>query len=326
MKFHRAGRRLFSLGLGLLCALGSTAVFAETFPVAGRVVKLVVPTPAAGPLDFFARNLAIELGKRWDAPVVVENKPGAGTALGTQFVARARPDGHTLLVANIAISAHGALSKTPLFDVERELQPLSLIATAPYFLIATEKAPATLETLVAQAKAQPGQLNFAIIPNSQQHLDTARLLSVLGIRATLVPYSGTAPIIRALLGGEVNAYLGTLAGMQQHFDAGKLRPLAVTSAKPWPTLAAVPTLQSKGFALELDPWYALFGPAGLSAATVSRLRADLLAVMQTPAFEAKVREGGYVPRTSSSTELGKLVGDNLRLSRELVRTYGIQPE
>lgn len=309
---------------GLAALFTGVVALADTFP--SRNVTLVVPTPPAGPLDFFARNLAPELSKRWSVPVVVENKPGAGTALGTQFVARARPDGHTLLVANIAISAHGALSKAPMFDVERDLQPLTMIANTPYFLIGSAKTPATLDELVAQGKANPDRLNFAIIPNSQQHLDTARLLSTLGIRAVLVPYSGTAPITRALLAGEVDAFLGTLAGMHPHFESGRLRPLAVTSSNPWPTLTNVPTLSAKGFALQLEPWYAMFGPAGLPAPVLAKLQADLVAVMKNPAFEAKVREGGYLPLTSSDTELAQTVSANLKLSRELVRAHNIQPE
>lgn len=320
------GLRMLSVSLltGLVALFASFSALADSFP--SRTVTLVVPTPPAGPLDYFARNLAPELSKRWNVPVVVENKPGAGTALGTQAVARARPDGHMLLVANIAISAHGALSKTPMFDVERELQPLTMIANTPYFLIGAEKMPATLEELIAKARANPDKLNFAIIPNSQQHLDTARLLSTLGVRAVLVPYSGTAPITRALLAGEVDAFLGTLAGMQPHFESGRLRPLAVTSNTPWPTLPNVPALASKGFALKLEPWYAMFGPAGLPAPVLAKLRADLEAVLKTPAFEAKVREGGYVPLTSSDSELGQAVSANLKLARELVRTYNIQPE
>lgn len=313
-----------SLVAGVAALLTAVSAQADTFP--SRNVTLVVPTPPAGPLDFFARNLAPELSKRWNVPVVVENKPGAGTALGTQTVARARPDGHTLLVANIAISAHGALSKAPMFDVERDLQPLTMIANTPYFLIGAQKMPASLEELVAQGKANPDRLNFAIIPNSQQHLDTARLLSTLGIRATLVPYSGTAPITRALLAGEVDAFLGTLAGMQPHFETDRLRPLAVTSSNPWPTLPNVPTLTAKGFDLKLEPWYAMFGPAGLPAPVLAKLRADLVAVMKTPAFEAKVRDGGYLPFTSSDTELGQIASANLKLSRELVRAHNIQPE
>lgn len=321
----RALRKIVvGLGSALALTAGTQIAAADTFP--SRNVTVVVPTPPAGPLDFFARNLAPELGKRWNVPVVVENKPGAGTALGTRAVAQARPDGHTLLIANIAISAHGALSKAPLFDLERELQAVTLIATTPYFLIGSEKAPATLEALVGRGKNSPSELNFAIIPNSQQHLDTALLLSTLGIRAQLVPYSGTAPITRALLAGEVDAFLGTLAGMQPHFESGKLRPLAVTSDKPWSTLPNVPTLVSKGFQLQLDPWYAVFAPAGLPAPVLEKLRADLVTVMQTPGFQAKVKEGGYVPRTSTPSELANMASKNLALSRDLVRAHNIKPE
>ena len=312
--------------LGMVAAglFATVGAHAETFP--GKAVTLVVPTPAAGPIDFFARNLSPLLSTLWGQPVVVDNKPGAGTALGTQAVARARADGHTLLVANIAISAHGALAKAPLFDVERELTPVAMVASTPYFVIAPEKSPETLEALVAYGKANPDKLNVAIIPNSQQHLDTARLLSVLGVKATLIPYPGTAPITRALVAGEVDLFLGTLAGMQPFFDNGRLRPLGVTSDKPWPTLPKVPTLQSRGFSLVLDPWYAIFAPAQTPAPVLAKLRADLQETLQNPEFKKKVVDGGYVPRQATPEEVSRIVSENLRVSRELVRAYNIQPE
>jgi tripartite-type tricarboxylate transporter receptor subunit TctC len=318
-------RRLWGV-LGVLAAgvLAAGSAMAEAFP--SKAVTLVVPTPAAGPIDFFARNLTPLLSTRWGQPVVVDNKPGAGTALGTQVVARARADGHTLLVANIAISAHGALAKAPLFDVERELTPVAMVASTPYFVIVPEKSPDTLEAVVAYGKANPEKLNVAIIPNSQQHLDTARLLSVLGVKATLIPYPGTAPITRALVAGEVDLFLGTLAGMQPFFDNGRLRPLGVTSETPWPTLPQVPTLQSKGYSLVLDPWYAIFAPVKTPAPVLAKLRADVQEVLQNPDFKKKVVDGGYVPRQATHEEVSRIVSDNLRVSRELVRAYNIQPE
>lgn len=313
-----------ALALAAIGLMAGGHAAATAFP--DKPVTLMVPTPPAGPLDFFARSLSPLLTSQWGQPVVVENKPGAGTALGTQAVARARPDGHTLLMANIAISAHAALSKAPLFDVERDLAPVALVASTPYFLMAPEKSPATLTELVAYGKAHPEKLNVAIIPNSQQHLDTARLLAVLGIKATLVPYPGTAPITRALVAGEIDLFLGTLAGMQPFFDNGRLRPLSVTSEKPWPTLPNTPTLQSQGYKLVLDPWYALFAPANTPAPVLAKLRADVRKALQKPEFQKKVADGGYVPRAATHEELGRMVSENLKLSRELVRTYGIQPE
>lgn len=329
MTYHKQARQhLRQLCSALaMAAIGWIApghASAETFPT--QAVTLVVPTPAAGPLDFFARNLSPLLNSLWDQPVVVENKPGAGTALGTQAVARSRPDGHTLLMANMAISAHAALSKEPLFDVERDLTPVAMVASSPYFLIATEKGPATLNDMVAYGKAMPDKLNVAIIPNSQQHLDTARMLSVLGIKATLVPYAGTAPITRALVAGEVDLFLGTLAGMQPFFDNGRLRPLGVTSDKPWPSLPKTPTLQSQGYDLLLEPWYAIFAPASTPALVLDKLREDLQKALQEPDFQKRVVDRGYVPRISNHEDLARLVSENLQLSRTLLQTYNIQPE
>src|SRR5690606_27361254 len=225
-------KKLFFIGLTLATAALSfnAPVRAESFP--SQNVSIVVPTPAAGPLDLFARLLSPELSKRWDVPVIVRNQPGAGTALGTQTVARAKPDGHTMLVANIAISAHGALSKNPLFDVEKDLQPITLLASTPFFLFVPETGHHTLQALIETARKEPGKLNFAIIPNSQQHLDTERVLHAAGIKATLIPYQGTAPITLALLSGEVDALIGSLGGMQEHLRVGKLRALASTGTAP----------------------------------------------------------------------------------------------
>lgn len=311
-----------ALAVSTLGLLASSYATAETFP--NKPVTIVVPTPAAGPIDFFARNLSPMLSSRWGQPVMVENKPGAGTALGTQHVARSRPDGHTLLMANIAISAYGALSKTNLFDVERDLAPIALVASTPYFLIATAKAPPTLKEVVSYGKANPKKLNVAIIPNSQQHLDTARMLSVLGIEATLVPYAGSAPITRALVAGEIDLFLGTQAGMQSFFETGRLRPLGVTSSTVWPTLPETPTLQSQGYDLVLDPWYAIFAPANTPSPVLAKLREDIQKELQDPVFQKKVVDGGYVPRKSTPEELGRMVSENLKLSHELVKKHSIQ--
>lgn len=318
-------QRLGRLCVTAICAVAPAIGMADSsFPE--RNVTFVVPVPPGGPLDLFARSLAFELGQQWRVPVVVENKPGAGAALGTQAVARAASDGYTLLVANDSVASHGVLYKKPLFDVERELQPVTLIATAPFILIGSPKAPASLEELVKQGRATPGRLNVAVIPKSQQYLNTVQVLSALGVEATLIPYNGAGPIMHALLSGQVDAYLGTPAGMKQHFDRGALRPLAVTSNAPWPELPSVPTLVSQGFSPSFETWYAVLAPAGLPAPVLAKLHDDLVAAIHTPAFESSVRNAGYMPRTSSVEEFAQLVGGVLNEARELIRTHGVQLE
>lgn len=304
----------------------SFAAAAQAQLLGSQAVTIIVPTPAAGTLDTFARVLSPELALRWKVPVVVENRPGAGTALGAQAVARAKSDGHTLLMANNAVAAHGALSKLPLFDAEKDLQPLTLVASSPYFLIVPEKGVRTLDELTAEARANPGKLNFAIIPNSQQHIDTVRLLSAAGISAGLIPYSGNAPITTALLAHEVDAYLGTLAGLQSHFEARKLMALATTGSKSSPHLPAVPTLRSRGIDLEIELWYAVFVPAGVKADTVAALRKGLVETLASPEVAGKIKLAGFDPQTSSTSELGQLVSASARLAREVVRAAHIQPQ
>jgi tripartite-type tricarboxylate transporter receptor subunit TctC len=321
-------RRAFLLSLGLATAGAClpTALLAQpAFP--SRPITIVVPTPPAGPLDLFARALSLEFGKRWKVPVVVENKPGAGTAVGTQFVARAKPDGHTMLVTNITITAYAALNKASDFDVEKDFQPLTLIGTTPYFLIVPAKGKAkNVEELFAEGRANPGKLNFAIIPNSQQQIDTVRVLRAAGIEAALIPYAGAAPITQALLAHEVDAYLGTLAGLQSHFESGKLIPVAATSAAPSSFLPAVPTLKSKGFDLDIVPWYAMFVPAGVSADVAAELRRGILEAVKSADFEVKAKAAGYDVHTSTSAELAQLISANVKTAREIVRTANIQPQ
>ncbi len=320
MRIHRI------LGFTLVSTLLSLplSIQAQTKNFPAQPVSIVVPTPPAGPLDLFARLISPKLADKWGQPVVVRNQPGAGTALGTQTVARAKPDGHTLLVGNIAISAHGALSKKPLFDVENDLQPVSLIASTPFFLFTPRNGHETIASLIEESKKNPDTLNFAIIPNSQQHLDTIQVLNALGINATLIPYQGTAPITIALLSNEVDAYLGSLGGLQEHLNEGRLRALGATSAKPAQHRPEIPTFKSMGFDVELEPWYALFAPAGLSPELLTELHKDLLSIMAEPDILKKISAAGYDPKTSSPEELSKLISDNLQLSRKIVKNAQIE--
>lgn len=319
-------KKLILAGVALATAALSFGAAAAPASFPNQPVTIVVPTPAAGPLDLIARLLSPELSERWDVPVIVRNQPGAGTALGTQTVARARPDGHTLLVANIAISAHGALSKSPLFDVEKDLQPITLLASTPFFLFVPEKGHRTLQELIDAARREPGKLNFAIIPNSQQHLDTERVLNAAGIEATLIPYQGTAPITLALLSHEVDAFLGSLGGMQEHLRLGKLHALATSGNAPSEHLPEVPTLKSLGVDVDFEPWYAMFAPAGASPEVLEKLRTAILEVMAQPEIQEKIHAAGYDPKTSTAEELAGLVSGNLQLSREIVRAANIEPQ
>jgi len=319
-------KKLSLMGLTLVAAsfLFNASVHAESFP--SQNVNITVPTPPGGPLDLFARLIGNGLSKRWNKPVIVRNQPGAGTALGTQTVARAKPDGYNILVANIAISAHGALSKAPLFDVQKDLQPITLVASSPFFLFVPKAGFRSLEELINAARKAPGKLNLAIIPNSQQHLDTERVLHAAGIKVTLIPYQGTAPIIQALLSNEVDAYLGSPGGMHGYLQAEKIRALASTGKSVSEELPAVPTLRSKNIDVELEPWNAVFAPAGLSPELLGKLHAAIVEVLAQPEVADKIKAAGYDVRTSTPDDLAKMVSENLKLSRDMVRTAKIEPQ
>lgn len=291
-----------------------------------EATTLVVPTPAAGPLDMFARLLAPELTARWGKPVIVRNVAGSGTALGTQMVANAKPDGRTLLVANIAVSTHRALSDKPLFDVEKDLQPITLLATTPFYLLVPGDGPASWQELLDNARAQPGSITFGVIANSQQHLDTARLIKAAGIDAHLVPYQGTAPITIALLTNRIDAFLGSLGGIQGHLTDDRLRALAVTSAEPSKQHPEVPTFTSLGINFELEPWYAVFGPAGMSEETLNEVHDCIMHVMSQPSVIKQIEDGGYTPKTSSIAELKRLTTESVHRSFQDLREVDMRQQ
>lgn len=319
-------KKLFLIGLTLATAVFSYSAPARADAYPAQNVNIVVPTPAAGPIDQFARLVGPELFKRWNVPVIIRNQPGAGTAIGAQAVARAKPDGHTILLANIAISAHGALNKAPLFDVEKDFQPITMVATTPFFLFVPGAGHRSLEELLDAGRKAPGKLNIAIIPNSQQHLDTERVLHAAGIKATLIPYHGTAPITQALLSHEVDAFFGSLGGMQGHLRSEKIRAIASSGETPSEHLPAAPTLKSRGIDVAFETWYAFFAPAGISPEVLAKLRGTILEVLAQPEIKEKIKLLGYQPKTTTSQELAKMVSDNLKLSREIVRNAKIQPQ
>src|SRR5690606_28089495 len=169
-----------------------------------------------------------------------------------------------------------------------------------YFLIvSTAEGVKSYEEFVAKAKAKPGAMNFGVIPNSQLQLDTTRILRASGVEAELIPYAGTAPITTALLGHEINAYLGTLSGMKQYFDSGRLMPLATTSAMPTPLMPELPTFTSKGVNVEATAWYAVSTTAGVPADVVEKIAHDLRTVIESPDYVAKVQAAGYEPTSST---------------------------
>ena len=274
-------------GFATLCvvAVASLATMAIAQPYPNRPIKMIVPFAPGGATDIIARTVAQKLSDRVGQPVVVENKPGAGTTVGNAEVAKARPDGYTLLFAPTPFVISQVVYPTLPYDPRKDFAPVSLLATSPFILVTNASITArTVGELVAQAKAKPGALTFCSAGNGTvPHLAGELFKLRAGVDIVHVPYKGGGPAIVDLVGGQVNMMFATPIEVAQHVQSGKLRVLATTSLKRLPAFADVPTLDESGYpGFEVASFFGVLAPAGTPSDIVARLAADLATVMDLP--------------------------------------------
>jgi tripartite-type tricarboxylate transporter receptor subunit TctC len=296
-----------------------------------RQVRLVVPFPPGGGLDVLARAIADRLSPVWRQPVVVDNRPGGSTVPGTDLVAKAPPDGHTVLVtADNSITANPHLIRGLPHDPMRDLLPVSLLVEVHQMVLVHPSVRAgTMAELVAAARAAPGRLNFGSYGNaSQPHLAFAALMAKERIEMTHVPYRGVPPAILATLSGEVQMTLAGIASSLEHLRAGTLRALAVGRPARFEQLPEVPTLAEAGYA-EMDPrtWFGAFVPAGTPAPLVTRLQRDIAAALADPAVRDRhLTPNGYTVHAATPEATAAFLRDDFAYKRRLVELAGIRPE
>ena len=294
-------KRLFSLwALALLAG----AAAAQDYP--NRPIRIIVPFSPGGAVDGPTRVVAQELGKRLKQQINVENKPGAGATIGTGEVAKAAPDGYTLLLASqtnaISASLYPKLPYAPIDD----FIGISLLGREPGVLVVHPSVPVkNVAELIAYAKARPGEMNYASSGNgSGQHLFMAQFASMAGLKLTHVPYRGSGQATTDVLGGTVPMFLPGTAGMVGHIKAGKLRPLATTGATRSPQLPEVPTLAESGLpGFAAYVWLGLLAPKGTPQAIIERLHRELKIVMATPEVKTFFAETGIEIVGSSPAEM-----------------------
>ena len=322
---RRAALPLLAFGPVGAAALRNRAAAQDLAP--GRPITLVVPTAAGGTTDFAARLLAEPLGQRLGRPVVVDNRGGANGALGSQAVARAQPDGHTLLVQYSGYHVGTpAVVRNLGWNPRTDLAPVALLMDAPQVLLAHPSVPArTLAELIAHAKANPGKLNYASAGNgSMQHLGTEALKQRAGIEIDHVPYRGTGTVMQDLLSGRVHLFLTTPPPAIPFIRDGQLRALALAARERHPALPEVPTADEAGLpGFVADAWFAVFAPGRTPAPLVERLAAEISASTATPEFRAKAEEQGAVVRPMTPAELGARVERELTEWAEVVRAGNI---
>ena len=266
--------------------------FAQAWP--SRPIKLIVPFPAGGGTDIVARLLAERLGQALGQSVVVDNRPGAGTAIGAAAVASAAADGHTLLFSgSTTFTVNPAVRRNLSYDPFKQLQPLGLVARAPLVVVTAANGPyADLPQLLAAAKDKPGELNYATFgAGTGPHRVGEMLAYTRSARMTAVPYKGSADALVGILRGDVQMGVDTLAAARGQIDQGKLRALAVISEKRTPLMPQVPSLGELGLGYALfDAWYAMAAPAGLEPAVAGRLEKVLAAIAADADFRQKLAQ------------------------------------
>jgi tripartite-type tricarboxylate transporter receptor subunit TctC len=315
----------------LLAALAIPAVARAQSAFPTRQVRIVVPFPPGGGLDALARALADRLQAAWGQPVVVDNRPGGSTVPGTDIVAKAAPDGHTLLItADNSITSNPHLIRGLPYDPMRDLAPVShLVDVHQMILVHPSVGANTMAELVAAARAAPGRFNFGSYGNaSQPHLAYGALMAKERIEMVHVPYRGLTPAVMATLAGEVQMTLAGIASGATHIRAGTLKALAVGKPTRFEALPQVPTLKEAGYD-DIDPrtWFGAFAPGGTPPELLNRLHAALAAAMAEPTVRDRhLRTSGYTVHVSTPEATSAFLREDLEYKRRLIAAAGIRAE
>ncbi|MEJ7667763.1 MAG: tripartite tricarboxylate transporter substrate binding protein [Casimicrobiaceae bacterium] len=278
----------------LAAVVFSVSASAQTYP--DKPVKLVLAAPAGSSIDVLGRTIADKLKDRLGQSVIVENKPAAGGTVATAEVAKAAPDGYTMLIAFNGPLAFGPLLQKLPYDVQRDLQPVIITSSQPNVLAVNAQLPVkNVAELVAYAKANPGKLNYASVGNgSSSHLNMELLKSTAGIDAVHVPFNGSPPAVLATVQGETQAMFAVMQPLQAQIQAGKLRALAVTTRQRFPLLPDLPTIAEAGYPdFEALAWNGVLVPAATPKAIVAKLNAEINDVLKQPDVVAKMQAVGF---------------------------------
>ncbi len=287
-------RKFLAFAAGILAAVTiSLPAFGQAYP--SRPLRMVVPFPPGGPTDITGRTLAQKLSERWNQPVVVENRPGAGSIIGTEIAAKSAPDGYTILLGSNSIALQPLLQSKLPYDPQRDLAPVILAVRIPNVLIVHPSVPAnTLAEFIALAKAKPATINYASVGNATgPHLFGELFRGMTGVDIVHVPYKGTAPAVNDLLAGQVQALFDSLATALPNIRAGKLRALGVTSLQRSKSAPDIPTISEAGApGYEATGWFGVLVPAGTPADIIAKMNAELGAILKQPDVEERFLKFG----------------------------------
>jgi len=304
----------------------SATSFADEYP--SKPIRIIVPFPPGGGADVLMRPLSKKLTELLGQPIVLDNKPGANGNIGADYVAKAAPDGYTLLIGNSSLSISTALYSQLSFDPVKDLAPIALLVNTPSLLVANPKFKAkNISELIEYAKQNPGKINYSSAGiGSTPHLGMEVLGLATGTKFTHIPYKGSGPAVAALLANEVDVQITNTSTVLPQVQAGKLTPLGTTTLKRTPILASVPSISETIPGFELNTWYGLLGPAGLPKGIIQRLNQAFTNCLNTPEIKQQLISMAYDPDPSSPEAFSALIKKDNIYWANIIKTTGIKAE
>lgn len=323
-RFHTLRALAGTLLIGSLLAVGAAS--ASTFPQ--KPVRIVVPFSPGGGTDLIARTLGNEMSKDLGQTVIIENKPGAGTIIGTDAIAKAPPDGYSLVMASFAHAVNPSLQSKLPFDNAKAFAPVILVGRGPNVLVVRPSSPfKTVADVLAAAKADPGKLTYASQgAGTSAHLAGEMFDNLAKVKTLHIPYRGAGPAMTDLMGGQVEMFFGTAAAVAPFVDRGQLRAIAVTSAVPSAAFKGIPTIGATVPGYAVESWYGLYAPAGTPKDVIARLNAAARKAARSPEFSQKVEAEGLNISAGDPAELDTYVrAEEARWAR-IVKENGIKAD
>lgn len=317
-------------GVAAACLAALPITFAQAQDYPDKPITLIVPFPPGGATDMIARQVGKTMGERLGQTIIVENKGGAGTTIGAGAVARAKPDGYTLLISSgTTFTVNPAIYAKLPYDPVKDFEPIGIIGRSPMILLANTAVPINnFKELVAAAKAAPGKYSYGSYGNgTTAHFVAEMMQHAGGFEMRHLPYKGSAPAMTDLIGGHIPFTVDTLAAALPQLKSGKIKAIAVTTAKRSSMAPEVPSVAESGYAgIDADTWLAVVGPRGLPAPVKAKLEkamADTLADQET---RSKLTASGFEPAYGKSEELVKLIADELPRMKEIAQRANIKLE
>ena len=302
------------------------AVMAQAWP--SKQIRIIVPFTAGGFNDTLGRILAQDLAKTLGQAVIVENRPGGGSVIGTELAAKSAPDGNTLFIAALPFSVIQSLYKIPL-DVTRDFAPITLAGISDNMLVANPAFPvSSVQDLIKLAKSKPGSINYGSSgAGTSVHLSMELFKTMTGTSMTHIAYKGSAPVVTDLLGGQVDVMFDNIPNVIQHVKAGRMKALAVSGAKRSFIAPDVPTVAESGVpGYEVSVWFGVLAPAGTPREIIQRLNAECVRIIGTPEVSERFRNQGVEPRTGTPEQFGDLVKSEVVRWAKVIKDAGIRAD